>query len=349
MDSATSIYPEALTTTSGFGSELPEDIYKLAKFRFGFRSARAVVNIAAIILSVAILVSSRWLHRPASPLFILNLHVLLVNILIAIVHLFFYGETVAIDKFAQSEFHCTALLAQFAAATALFVASLNLLTVAISHAIELYRPLIWLYSTRLSKRRAFGVIALEWFGAAIFFTYFYLPRTGFTSGACQSHSTEVFDTKALLIITTFVTAPFGLSWVLYCVLIISHCCRSPRYTDVSRNHLYTSLCVLITFSMGFLPDLIFAILFCEHCRLYGSDWDSYYLVMAGDMARTALISTKFVLDPIIYIWRIWEVRLSLLEMVLCRRRTKSKGRAESPENGRSISIISTSIIGYYEY
>ncbi|XP_018495846.1 uncharacterized protein LOC108864517 [Galendromus occidentalis] len=326
-------------------TEFPEDLYKIAEFRFGYRSIRAAINVLAIILSALILVSSGWLKRPASPLFILNLHVLLINISIAFIQILFYVETVAIVKFNETEYHCTALFAQFVAASAFFVASLNLLTVGTIHAIELFRPLIWVNSNMLSKRRAFGVIALEWVGAILFFTYFYLPRTGFSSTACRTHSVEVFDSDALLIITSVVTAPFGVSWILYCVLIVSLCCR-PRYTEVSRKHFYTSLCILITFSFGFLPDLVFAILFCEHCPLYESDWDRYYLIMAGDMARTTLMTTKFILDPIIYIWRSWEVRADLQDTICgCG---SDKRRVESPENGRSISTISTSIIGYYE-
>lgn len=353
MGPVTPLYAETLITASdSISPELPEDLYELAEFSFGFRSARAAVNIVAIALSITILASSRWLHRPASPLFILILHVLFVNTLIAFIHVLFYAETVAIDKPALRQFHCAALLAQFVTATAFFVAALNLLTVGIIHAIELYRPVIWIHTTMLSKHRAFGVIILEWFGAALLFAYFYLPRPDFTSAACQSHPTDLFDIDVLLIVTTVVMAPFGLSWLLYCALIISLCCQSSRYTDASRNHLYTSLYVLITFSIGFLPDLVFAILFCEHCPLYGSHWDGYYLAMAADMVRAALMSTKFLLDPIICIWRIWEVRSSLREMLSCWEGNGvdgAKDRAESPEgNGRSISTVSTSIIGFYE-
>lgn len=274
--------------------------------------------VLSLLFNIVIVFSVRWLRKSLSPTLYLSLSLamadayaslvlglgLVVNSLLPIV----YG--VNLGPFNA----CFILVLEAFRLGGVVVAVLHLLALAINHYVGILRPLH--YAATVTKGTVFWVIGAMWIFPVIFFlAYFSLvPEDGFQSQYCSSYEFLLrIPFRATVSVLFFV--PLILMSVMYMhmfVVVKQHQrgvlhVPSSRQLHKSVKAIITTLLILGTYLLGWMPAVMYFILTCLDCPVPFTQIPLWVRVPVGIFINSMIVIKSFV-DPIIYVVRMPEIK-----------------------------------------
>ncbi|GBM70006.1 hypothetical protein AVEN_155711-1 [Araneus ventricosus] len=191
---------------------------------------------------------------------------------------------------------------------------LHLLALAVNHYIGILRPLH--YAATVTRRAAISAIVGMWVMPVVFFlSYFSLvPNDGFQSQYC---SRVDFLLHIPFRVTTSVL--FFVPLVLMCgmythmfILVRKHqrgLLQSPSSRQLHKNvkATITTLLILGTYILGWMPAVLYFVLTCLDCPMPFPEIPLWIRIPTGIFINSMIVVKSFV-DPIIYVVRMPEIK-----------------------------------------
>lgn len=293
----------------------------------------------AFFFNATVLMSLRWLRRPMSPTLCFSLSLTFADALSAVLlgtglllnsYLPIYGISLG------SKERCIVLILEVFRLSGLLASALHLLALAVNHYVGILRPLH--YAAMVTRRSSELAILVLWIiPVLIFFIYFAaVPGEGLQSKDCVevgflrrrgfSVTLSVLFALPLMFMTVIYSHIF--------VVIQRHRAGlvsfpSARQLRRSVKAAYTTLWILGTYLLGWMPAVVFIVLTCTECA-----FPIFQVPMSTRMTlgilTNALIIGKNLVDPFIYAARMLEVKEALQRMMHCRvERTEKDNRRRS--------------------
>ncbi|XP_067004292.2 glucose-dependent insulinotropic receptor [Anabrus simplex] len=249
---------------------------------------------------------------------------------------------------------CMALVLEASRLSAVITTVVHLLALAGNHYLGILRPLH--YASIMTHRMTTLCIALLWLFPLVFiFSYFsLLDQQGFTSPNCANDFLGY--SKFRVVFATLFFVPFLVMLVVYSHIFIivrrhqsareellrdgtirahqnhrlnsmsrnshsSGATEQSRHQQMARNvkAIYTTMFILGSFVIGWMPALVVLLLVCHDCR-YRLD-SGHKVVMIGVHSFTNfLVILKTLLNPIIYAARMHEIKVAIRRMHCSIRR-----------------------------
>ncbi|XP_054720417.1 adrenocorticotropic hormone receptor-like [Uloborus diversus] len=271
----------------------------------------------SMIFNLFLVFSVRWVRR-VSPTLCLSLSLavadayaslviglgLIVNSLLPTV----YGLTLGLYNL------CYILVLEAFRLGGVVIIVLHLLALAINHYIGILRPLH--YHAIVTRRTAMIAIVIMWLlPVAFFMTYFSLvPDDGFQSIYCSRYD---FLLRVPFRVTTSVLffVPLLLMSAMYAhmfVVVRRHQnglvqCPSSRQLHKNVKAIITTLLILGTYILGWMPGVIFFVLTCLDCPIPFPQIPIPTRVPVLIFINSMIVAKSFV-DPIIYVIRMPEIK-----------------------------------------
>lgn len=284
--------------------------------------------ILSLLFNVVIVISVRWVRKSLSPTLYLSLSLsvadayaslvlglgLVVNSLLPIV----YG--VNLGPFNA----CFVLVLEAFRLGGVVVAVLHLLALAINHYVGILRPLH--YAATVTKGTVFWVIGAMWLFPVVFFlSYFSLvPEDGFQSPYCNSYEFLLrIPFRATVSVLFFV--PLILMSIMYMhmfVVVKRHQrgvlqLSSSRHLHKSVKAIITTLLILGTYVLGWMPAVLYFILTCLDCAVPFMEIPLWVRIPVGFFINSMIVVKSFV-DPIIYVVRMPEIKNAMKSLYRTR-------------------------------
>lgn len=294
--------------------------------------------ILSLLFNIVIVFSVRWVRKSLSPTLYLSLSLavadayaslvlglgLVVNSLLPIVYEINMGPFNA----------CFALVLEAFRLGGVVVAVLHLLALAINHYVGILRPLH--YAATVTKRTVFWMIGAMWLLPVVFFlAYFSLvPEDGFQSRYCSSYEFLLrIPFRATVSVLFFV--PLVLMSVMYMhmfVVVKRHQrgvlqLPSSRQLHKSVKAIITTLLILGTYLLGWMPAVLYFILTCLDCLVPFTQIHLWVRVPVGIFINSMIVIKSFV-DPIIYVVRMPEIKGAMRNLY----KTRCGFVAEEPDH-----------------
>ncbi|OWA52231.1 hypothetical protein BV898_16690 [Hypsibius exemplaris] len=216
---------------------------------------------------------------------------------------------------------CIVLVVESFRLATMVCSALHFLMLAVNHWLGIIRPLH--YASRMTRKLAWICIVVMWVSPLVgFFAVFSLmPGRGFRSTKCQDvEFAHRFPFRAAVSALFFI--PVTLMSVVYVhVFIVLYFHRKrllsldvtgsnndeKRRMQSNTKALVTTLIILLTYLIGWLPAVINYVLVCDGCIFPLTI--SLCIRLPTNIVTNLLIVLKFLVDPIIYTARIQEVRM----------------------------------------
>ncbi|VDP22089.1 unnamed protein product [Soboliphyme baturini] len=238
---------------------------------------------------------------------------------------------------------CVALSLEAVRTGGLLTGCLHLLALAVNHYLLIAYP--FLYGRILNRRNTIAVIVLLWILPPLaFFVYFSsINDQGYRSpsGDCDQvlfyHQLEFRLAISLLILLFIVIMS------VFYVAVVVILAKSERRFAHSRAHadekqlrrnrrtLVTTLIIVGTFLVGWMPVSMIFVLTCETCALPYSATSAHSLVFFTSVLANLCILLKSLVNPIVYAVRIPEIQ-NALRKFLRRNGTANDFRATTCAN-----------------
>ena len=323
--------------TAGFGANCSQIVTALGEDP-EFQSFQAVAYqwlivfmsiamVASIVTNLLVLFSARYI-RKITPTVFFSLSLVAANAYAIIV----FAISLTINSFLKVYMNwepnvCWALLLEVFRMTGLSVSALHLLALAINHYVGILRPLH--YASTVTRRRLTLVIIALWVVPFIVYLFLFLdrPENNFYLLNCGYEFMTQMPFR--LTVSSLFCVPLIIMTVLYIHIFITvkrnHSGflmgqkNQPGNQHIKRNvkAVITTLLILGTYLIGYMPAAIFYVLTCNECPCPLSKLSHRTRVVFG-VSTNCLIFVKCLSDPIIYTVRMPEVRNGLRRMWLTR-------------------------------
>ncbi|CAN7942853.1 unnamed protein product [Ixodes pacificus] len=299
----------------------------------------------AFVFNATILLSLRWLRRPMYPTLCFSLSLTFADALSAVLlgtglllnsYLPIYGVSLGPKE------RCIVLVLEVFRLSGLLASAFHLLAMAVNHYVGILRPLH--YAAMVTRRCSELAILVLWIVPVfVLFAYFAaVPGEGFQSPNCADVG---FIRRRAFSLT--LSALFALP-LIFITIIYSHIfvviqrhraglVSFPSARQLRRNvkAAYTTLWILGTYLLGWMPAVVFIVLTCTECA-----YPIFSLPMKTRMTlgilTNALIICKSLANPFIYAARIVEVKEALHRMAHCR-----SGNIKKDNRRRSLLVTRT--------
>ncbi|CAL1287554.1 unnamed protein product [Larinioides sclopetarius] len=287
-----------------------------------------IVCVLSLVFNLIILLSVRWVRKSLSPTLLLSLSLamadayaslvigvgLVVNSLLPIV----YG--VDMGPFSN----CYVLVLEAFRLGGMVVAVFHLLALAINHYIGILRPLH--YAATVTRGTVAWAITCMWIFPVVFFlAYFSLvPDDGFRSSYCSTYD-FLLRIPFRLTVSTLFFVPLILMSVMYIhmfVMVKRHQLgvlqlQTGRQLHKSVKAVITTLLILGTYVVGWMPAVLFFVLTCLDCPIPVTEIQLWVRVHVAIFINSMIVVKSF-LDPIIYVARMPEIKGALDAMYRTR-------------------------------
>ncbi|KAF8763763.1 Beta-4C adrenergic receptor like protein [Argiope bruennichi] len=287
-----------------------------------------IVCVLSLVFNLIILLSVRWVRKSLSPTLLLSLSLavadayaslvigvgLVVNSLLPIV----YG--VDMGPFSN----CYVLVLEAFRLGGMVVAVFHLLALAINHYIGILRPLH--YAATVTRGTVAWAITCMWIFPVVFFlAYFSLvPEDGFRSPYCSTYD-FLLRIPFRLTVSTLFFVPLILMSIMYIHMFITvkrhqlgvlqH--QTGRQLHKSVKAVITTLLILGTYVVGWMPAVLFFVLTCLDCPIPVTQIQLWVRVYVAIFINSMIVVKSF-LDPIIYVARMPEIKGALGAMYRTR-------------------------------
>ncbi|XP_054720435.1 melanocortin receptor 5-like [Uloborus diversus] len=275
----------------------------------------------SFVFNLVIVCSVRWIRRRLSPTIYLSLSLamadafasliigigLVINSLLPIV----YGYSI------RPMTLCFILFLEAFRLGGLVISVLHLLALAVNHYIGILRPLH--YAHMVTRRTAMVAIVATWFFPLVFFLIYFssVPNDGFQSENCSSYNFLLYSPFRVTTSLMFFV-PLLLMSVMYghmFVVVRQHQkgllqCPSSRQLHKNVKAIITTLLILGTYVLGWMPAVLFFILTCLDCLVPFTQISLWVRVPVGIFINSMIVAKSFV-DPIIYVVRMPEIKMAL--------------------------------------
>ncbi|GFS59747.1 g_PROTEIN_RECEP_F1_2 domain-containing protein [Nephila pilipes] len=286
------------------------------------------VCILSLVFNMIILLSVKWVRKSLSPTLLLSLSLavadayaslvigvgLVVNSLLPIV----YG--VDMGPFSN----CYVLVLEAFRLGGMVVTVFHLLALAINHYIGILRPLH--YAATVTRGTVAWAIACMWIFPVVFFlAYFSLvPNDGFRSSFCSSYD-FLLRIPFRITVSTLFFVPLILMSVFYIhmfVMVKRHQLgvlqlQTGRQLHKNVKAVITTLLILGTYVIGWMPAVLFFVLTCLDCPIPVTQIQLWVRVHVAIFINSMIVVKSF-LDPIIYVARMPEIKGALAAMFRTR-------------------------------
>ncbi|XP_015912250.1 adrenocorticotropic hormone receptor-like [Parasteatoda tepidariorum] len=274
--------------------------------------------VLSLLFNLMILFSLKWIRKTLSPTLLLSLSLavadayaslvigvgLVLNSLLPIV----YGVDLG-------PFHaCYLLVLEAFRLGGMVVAVLHLLALAINHYIGILRPLH--YAAIVTRGTVLWAITSMWVVPVVFFlSYFSLvPDDGFQSPYCSSYQFLLHvPFRGTVSILFFVPLLFMSVMYLHMFIVVKRHQRgvlqlpTGRQLHKSVKAIITTLLILGTYVVGWMPAVLFFVLTCLDCPVPYTQIQLWVRVPVSIFINSMIVIKSF-LDPIIYVVRMPEIK-----------------------------------------
>ncbi|XP_067004178.2 glucose-dependent insulinotropic receptor-like [Anabrus simplex] len=323
--------------------------------------------ITSILINVWILSSVYWIQRKLSRTLLISLSLAGADVFASLT----VGLGLVINSLMGTalEFRindCFALVLEAFRLSAIITTVVHLLALAGNHYLGILRPLH--YASIMTHRMTTLCIVLLWlFPFSFMFSYFSLvDQQGFSSTNCVNDFLGY--SKFRLTFATLIFVPFLVMLVIYShIFIIVRHHQSVREVllressvrprrNQRNNHssgtmqqntqqqmaknvkaIYTTMFILGSFFMGWMPALLVYLLMCHDC-VYPINFGHKVVMFGVHSFANFLIILKTLLNPIIYAARMHEIKVAMRRMHFSIRRVCCPYLPPNPNDG----VIETS-------
>ncbi|XP_067140297.1 adrenocorticotropic hormone receptor-like [Centruroides vittatus] len=279
----------------------------------------------AAFLNILILLSAHWVRRSLSPTLYFSLSLALTDAYNSII----LGTGLIINSllpivysvyFMGSFYRCSALILEAFRMTGLMVSVLHLLALAVNHYIGILRPLH--YAATVTRRGAGITIIIMWIVPVVFFFIYFssVPGQGFLSLRCQNMDFLIYRTFHLTVSLLFFFPLILLSFIyVHIYLVVRQHQRgllsfpSARQFHKNVKAIITTLLILGTYLLGWIPAVFTFVLICKDCVI-PFHTVSKDILLGAAIFSNAMIVLKCLINPIIYAARMPEIKEALKVM-----------------------------------
>ncbi|XP_035233466.1 adrenocorticotropic hormone receptor-like [Stegodyphus dumicola] len=307
----------------------------------------------SFIFNLLIVYSVRWVRRKLSPTICLSLSLaladayaslviglgLIINSLLPIV----YG--VDLGPFSL----CFILSLEAFRLGGLVVAVLHLLVLAMNHYIGILRPLH--YAHIVTRETTMLAIVITWVFPVVFFLVYFssVPNDGFQSEYCASYNFLLYSPFRVTTSVMFF-CPLLLMSIMYChmfFVVRQHQqgllqCPSSRSLHKNVKAIITTLLILGTYILGWMPAVLFFVLTCLNCAVPFIQIPLSVRVPVGIFINSMIVAKSFV-DPIIYVVRMPEIKCAMKNIwnTRCGRLTEYATPSHSRTDTRRLTFLTS--------
>ncbi|XP_003741453.1 adrenocorticotropic hormone receptor-like [Galendromus occidentalis] len=291
----------------------------------------SIAMVASIVTNLMVLFSARYI-RKVTPTVFFSLSLVAANAYATII----FTLSMTINSFLTTFIRwspnvCWALLLEVFRMTGLSASALHLLALAINHYVGILRPLH--YASTVTRRRLTLVIIALWVVPFIIYLFLFLdrPENDFYRMDCNFQFMKKLPFR--LTVSSLFCVPLIIMTVLYIHIFITVKRNHSGFLMGQKNQagnqhikrnvkaVITTLLILGTYLIGYMPAVVFYVLTCDECLCPLSKLSGRTVTVFGVLTN-CLIFVKCLSDPIIYTIRMPEVRNGLRRMWLTRCCTK---------------------------
>ncbi|GIY56988.1 g_PROTEIN_RECEP_F1_2 domain-containing protein [Caerostris darwini] len=206
----------------------------------------------------------------------------------------------------------------------LVVAVLHLLALAINHYIGILRPLH--YAHIVTRETTVVGIVIMWIFPVVFFLVYFssIPNDGFQAERCTSYNFLLYSPFRVTTSVMFFF-PLVLMTLMYShmfVVVRQHQkgllhCPSTRQLHKNVKAIITTLLILGTYILGWMPAVLFFVLTCLDCSVPFTTIPLNLRVPVGIFINSMIVAKSFV-DPVIYVVRMPEIKCALKAIWITR-------------------------------
>ncbi|KAL3175116.1 hypothetical protein MRX96_040510 [Rhipicephalus microplus] len=291
------------------------DVYRLAV------PVMLVACLMSMVFNVVIVESVHWLRRSPSPTLCFSLSLSAANAYASLV----LGVGLVVNSLLPTLYHiqppaCWALSLEAFRLTGLIASVFHLLALAVNHYIGILRPLH--YAATVTRRTVWLTTAAMWLVPLFFFLLYFtsVPGQGFQVANCR------YDFILWSPFRVTLSGLFFIPLVLMCfiythifVLVRRHqmgtglSAQIPGQLRRSVKAVYTTLLILGTYLIGWMPAVLFYVLTCLDCPLPITSLSFDLRLTFGILTNTLVLIKSFV-DPVIYVVRMREIQEAFVLM-----------------------------------
>ncbi|GAB6022507.1 hypothetical protein CHUAL_006614 [Chamberlinius hualienensis] len=277
----------------------------------------------AVVTNLSILMSVRWIRRTLSPTLCFSISLAVADAYASLI----VGIGLIVNSLLPIVFNiqlksmCFVLILEGFRTGGLIVSVLHLLLLAVNHYIGIIRPLH--YASTMTKRKALLNIALMWILPIVFFFIYFasIKDQGFWSRHCEG-TRFIVEREFRYITGGLFFIPLILMFFMYVhifIIVIRHNRGLSQYQG-SRHFKHnvkaatTTLLILGTYTIGWMPAVLFYIVTCLDCAVNLNELNPTVLLTVS-MINNTLIILKLTVNPILYAARMKEISGAMKRMV----------------------------------
>ncbi|KAG8188083.1 hypothetical protein JTE90_014321 [Oedothorax gibbosus] len=307
----------------------------------------------SFVFNLIMVCSVRSLRRKLSPTICLSLSLAMANAYASLV----VGLGLIINSLLPIVFNykigpfgfCFVLALEAFRLGGLVVSVLHLLALAVNHYIGILRPLH--YAHIVTRETTIAAIVSLWILPVVFFLVYFasIPNDGFQSYQCSSYNFLLYSPFRITTSVMFFF-PLVLMTLMYShmfVVIRQHQkgllqCPSTRALHRNVKAVITTLLILGTYILGWMPAVLFFVLTCLDCTVPFKDIPLDVRVPVSIFINAMIVAKSF-MDPVVYVVRMPEIK-SALKTILYTRCGYYQGYptpSHSRSDTRRLTLISS--------
>ncbi|XP_063244833.1 trace amine-associated receptor 3-like [Bacillus rossius redtenbacheri] len=335
MDASTPA-PNATSSPSAAQAELVRRLYL---YSVPLLVAFCVTSIA---VNARVLLAVCWIRRPLSPTLYISLSLAGADAYTS----FLYGLHLVVHSLLPTawgvniyqHYTCLWMTLEVLRLSGVIVGVMHLLALAGNHYLGIRRPLH--YASIMTHANTTACIVLLWLLPTLFFFAYFssVPGEAFQSRYCEDHSFITYRKFRVVFSSLFFT-PLAVMLVIYAhifAIVRRHQAHRLRFSRGSRHGdaerlqqrqrqisgavkaVHTTLLILGSFVVGWLPAVTVFVLVCYDCAVTLDSISILQLVPVNTVVNL-LVICKTLLNPIIYAARMQEIKIAirLMNMSLC--------------------------------
>ncbi|CAN8019640.1 unnamed protein product [Ixodes persulcatus] len=289
--------------------QVARDVYRLAV------PVMLVACLTSMLFNLLIVESVRFLRRSPSPTLCFSLSLSAANAYASLV----VGVGLVLNSLLPAVYHvqppiCVSLSLEAFRLTGLIASVLHLLALAINHYIGILRPLH--YAATVTRRTVWLATAAMWMLPLAFFLVYFssVPGQGFQSPDC-SYEFILWSTFRVTLSLLFFL-PLVLMCAIYAhifILVRRHqqgaglSAQVPNQLRKSVKAVHTTLLILGTYLLGWVPAVLFYVLTCLDCALPITSLPLDVRLTFGILTNSLVLLKSFA-DPVIYVVRMRDIQ-----------------------------------------
>lgn len=281
----------------------------------------------SFIFNLTMVCSVRCLRRKISPTICLSLSLAMADAYASLViglGLLFNSLLPIVFNYKLGPFSfCFILSLEAFRLGGLVVSVLHLLALAVNHYIGIIRPLHYAHIVT-RETTIVGIVSMWIFPVVFFLVYFAsIPNDGFQSYHCTSYEFLLYSPFRITTSVMFFF-PLVLMTLMYShmfVVVRQHQkgllqCPSTRMLHRNVKAVITTLLILGTYIIGWMPAVMFFVLTCLDCLVPFKEIPLDVRVPVGIFINAMIVAKSF-MDPVIYVVRMPEIKSALKTILRC--------------------------------